>query len=106
MLYELRQYHVLPGKQAAWVQMMEEEIIPFQVSKGMVILGSFIGEEDDSVYVWLRRFADEEERVRLYEAVYESEHWKTNVGPRVRELIDREGHQITRLTPTAKSPLQ
>ncbi len=106
MLYELRRYHVLPGKQAEWVKLMEEEIIPFQVSKGMVILASFVGEEEESIYVWMRRFVDEAERVRLYEAVYESDHWKTNIGPRVVQLIDREQHQITRLTPTGKSPLQ
>ncbi len=49
--YELRQYKVLPGKMAEWVRIMEEEIIPFQVSKGMVVCGSFRGETDDSVYV-------------------------------------------------------
>jgi len=54
--YELRQYKVLPGKIDEWVKIMEQEIIPFQVSKGMVICGSFRGETDNSVYVWLRRF--------------------------------------------------
>jgi len=28
---------------------MEEEIIPFQVSKGMLITGSYRGEKDDGV---------------------------------------------------------
>ena len=46
--YELRQYHVRPGKSAQWVKIMEEEIIPFQVSKGMVICGSFRGETDEN----------------------------------------------------------
>ena len=71
--YELRQYHVLPGKMASWVKMMEEEIIPFQVAKGMVVTGSFSGETDDSVFVWMRRFNSEAEREALYKAVYESE---------------------------------
>ena len=44
--YELRQYKVRPGKIDEWVKIMEEEIIPFQVSKGMVICGSFRGETD------------------------------------------------------------
>lgn len=106
MLYELRQYHIRPGRQAEWVKLMEEEVIPFQVSKGMVILGSFTGEADESVYVWLRRFVDEAERERLYEAVYQSDHWKTNIAPRIPDLMDREQMRITRLAPTAKSPLQ
>ena len=45
--YELRQYFVRPGKMNEWVKIMEEEIIPFQVSKGMVICGSFRGETDE-----------------------------------------------------------
>ena len=71
--YELRQYKVRPDKMDAWVRIMEEEIIPFQVSKGMVICGSFRGETDDSAYVWLRRFESEAEREALYKAVYESD---------------------------------
>ena len=53
--YELRQYKILPGKMNEWLKLMEETIIPFQVSKGMVITSSFRGEDDDSVYVWTRR---------------------------------------------------
>ncbi len=60
--YELRQYFVRPGKMDEWVKIMEEEIIPFQVSKGMVICGSFRGETDESAYFWLRRFNNEAER--------------------------------------------
>ena len=60
--YELRQYFVRPGKMNEWVKIMEEEIIPFQVSKGMVICGSFRGEKDESAYFWLRRFNSEAER--------------------------------------------
>src|SRR6266852_8147454 len=54
MFFELRQYHIRPGQRDKWVRCMEEEIIPFQVKMGMVILGSFVGEEDESVYVWIR----------------------------------------------------
>ena len=73
---ELRQYKVLPGKLDEWVRIMEDEIIPFQVSKGVVICGSFCGETDESVYVWLRRFESEAECEALYKAVYESDYWK------------------------------
>ena len=102
--YELRQYKVLPGKLEGWVKIMEEEIIPFQVSKGMVITGSFYGETDPSVYIWLRRFESEEQRVAQYAAVYESDHWKTKISPRVPEYLDRSGMVITRIIPTALSP--
>jgi hypothetical protein len=104
--YELRQYKVLPGKLEEWVRIMEEEIIPFQVAKGMVITGSFHGEADPSIYVWLRRFESEEQRAALYAAVYESDFWKTKVAPRVPEYLDRSAIVVTRIVPTSKSVAQ
>ncbi len=104
--YELRQYPVLAGKMDEWVRFMEEEIIPFQVSKGMVITGSYRGEDDDTVYVWTRRFESEAERETLYAAVYESDHWKNEVAPKVPELIDRSGIKVTRIVPTSRSVSQ
>jgi hypothetical protein len=102
--YELRQYKIVPGKMDEWVKLMEEEIIPFQVAKGMVITGSYRGEDDDTIYVWMRRFETEEERERLYEAVYQSDHWKNDISPRVGELMDGPPVSVTRVVPTTKSP--
>ena len=62
MLFELRRYETTPGTRDRLVEVMEAEIIPFQTSKGVVILGSFVAEEDPNVYVWLRRFENEEHR--------------------------------------------
>jgi NIPSNAP len=104
--YELRQYFVRPGKMNEWVKIMEEEIIPFQVSKGMVICGSFRGETDESCYIWIRRFDSEEERKALYKAVYETDHWKTKIDPRIPECLDREKMHIQRIVPTSRSTMQ
>jgi hypothetical protein len=106
VLFELRQYRMRPGKKEAWLKLADEEIIPFQTEKGMVIIGSWVGEKEDDLYVWIRRFDSEEERVRLYEAVYQSDHWKSVIGPRVPELIDREGTVVTRLNPTPHSVIR
>jgi hypothetical protein len=106
VFFELRQYRTMPGQRANWVRFMEEVIIPFQFAQGMVILGSFTGQEDDDLYVWIRRFASEEERVRLYEAVYQSDRWKNEIGPRVPEMIDVKQIKVTRIDATAKSILQ
>ena len=104
--YELRQYTIRPGKMAAWLELMEGEIIPFQVGKGMVITGSFRGETDESVYVWIRRFENEAEREKLYAAVYQSDHWKNVISPRVGDLIDREKIKVQRIVPTRLSTAQ
>ena len=106
MIFELRQYTIRPGQREKWVKCMEEEIIPFQVSKGMVICGSFRGETDDSAYVWLRRFESEAEREVLYKAVYETDHWKTKIAPRVPDCLDRAAMVVTRIIPTAKSTVR
>ena len=103
MFFELRQYRTKPGQRDKWVKYMEEVIIPFQVSKGMVILGSFVGQEEDDLYVWIRRFDSEEERKRLYQAVYESDYWKNDVAPNIPAMLDREAIKVTRIEATPKS---
>lgn len=85
---------------------MEEVIIPFQVSKGMVVSGSFVGEEEDDLYVWIRRFDSEEERERLYEAVYESDTWKNDISDKVGAMLDRDKTIVTRIEPTPKSVIR
>ena len=104
--YELRQYKIRPGKMDEWVEFMEHTIIPFQISKGMVITGSYRGEEDDSIYIWTRRFKSEREREQLYASVYESEYWRNEVSPKVGDLIDRDAIIVTRIIPTPKSVAQ
>ena len=106
MFFELREYHCWPGKREEWVKMMEGEIIPYQVAKGMVITGSFIGEQDEDTYIWIRRFESEEERERLYQAVYQNDYWQKEMSPRIGELLDRSKMKITRLTATPISAMQ
>ena len=106
MLFELRQYTIEPGQRERFVQLMEEKIIPFQTSKGMVILGSFVAEEDDQTYVWIRRFRSEEEREQLYDAVYNSDYWRDEIAPSVGEMMNRETINVTRLNATSRSPIQ
>ena len=106
MFFELRQYRMRPGQEANWVNYMEEVIIPFQISKGMVILGSFVGEEEEDLYVWIRRFESEEQRERLYEAVYESDTWKNEIAPKIPDMMDRSQIKVTRLEATPRSVIQ
>lgn len=106
MFFELRQYRTFPGKRDEWVRFMEEVIIPFQVSKGMVIVGSFVGEQEDDLYIWIRRFASEEERVAQYQAVYETDYWKNEIAPQVSAMLDRPRMVITRIEATPKSVIR
>jgi hypothetical protein len=106
MFFELRQYRMQPGKQQEFAEFMDTVVVPFQRARGMVIVGNFIGEDDESVYVWIRRFRDEAERLAQYEAVYQSQEWKTQIAPRLPDLMDRSQIVVTRLTATEKSVIQ
>lgn len=106
MFFELRQYRVKPEKREEWVKLMEEKIIPFQISQGMVVIGSFVGAEEADLYIWIRRFESEEERKALYARVYESDYWKNEIAPRTGDMLDRERMVITRLVATPKSVIQ
>ena len=106
VFFELRQYRTHPGQRENWVKFMEEVIIPFQVAQGMTIMGSYTGQEEDDLYVWIRRFDSEAQREALYKAVYETDYWKTKIAPRVPECLDRENNVITRIVPTPKSTVQ
>ena len=104
--FELRQYRLRPGQREAWIKFVEEEMVPYQSSKGMVIVGTFLGEEDKDLFVWIRRFESEEERERQYEAVYQNDAWQNELGPRVGELIDRDQIKVTRIEAMPKSVLR
>ena len=57
------------------------------------------GEDNDSVYVWIRRFESEAERERLYDEVYGSDYWKEDVSPRLSSMLNREAMVVTRQFP-------
>jgi dTDP-4-dehydrorhamnose reductase len=106
MFFELRQYRTKPGQRENWVKFAEEQIIPFQIAQGMVIVGSWTGETEDDLFVWMRRFDNEEERVRLYAAVYDSDHWKNTIAPQIPAMLDREKIVVTRIEPTSRSVIR
>ena len=106
MFFELREYRTKPGQRENWVRFMEETIIPFQTGKGMVIVGSFVGEEEDDLYIWVRRFESEEQRERLYEAVYESDTWKNDIAPTIPDMMQRDKIVVRRIESTPLSVIQ
>lgn len=106
MIYELRQYRVKKGKMAQWLRLMHEEILPFQVSKGMAIPGMFTAVKEKDLFIWFRRFRNEAERKRQYKAVYDTDHWKNVIQPKVEAVLYVPRIVVTDLAPTAKSILQ
>ena len=106
MFFEYRQYRIKDGRRDEWVRLMDEEVIPIQISKGMVVVGSFTGETEPDLYVWIRRFESEEQRVELYKAVYESDQWLSVLKPKIDTMLDRSRIVVTRIVPTSKSVIR
>ena len=106
MFFELRDYTAKPGQRDRLVKLMEEEIIPFQASQGIVVVGSFTARDEEDRYIWIRRFASEEERKRMYDAVYQSEHWQNDIAPLVEEVLYRDRMKVTIIEATASSVLR
>jgi hypothetical protein len=104
MFFELRQYRLHPGKRDEWVRIMEERIIPGQTAKGAVIVGSFVAPEEDDLYVWMRRFENEEQFKAFSSAYYGSDEWKNELQPAANEMI--ASTSVTRIEATPKSVLQ
>jgi hypothetical protein len=106
MLFELRQYRIKDGQRDQWVNLMEEKIIPFQTSKGVVVVGSFVAQEEEDLYVWIRRFENDDERKRLYKEIYESDYWINEIKPLSGKMLDRERIVNTLLEATSKSVIR
>ena len=104
--FELRQYKIRRGKTKEWLRMFDEEIMPFEVARGVVPSGLWHGETDPSVFIWMRRFNSEVERVRLCKAVYEDPYWLNELVPRIDKLVDRKKTVVQRLVPNRKSSVQ
>lgn len=105
-LFELRYYTTRPGKRQEFADLMDRVIIPFNTARGVQVIGSFIDAEHEDIYIWVRRFEDEDHRVRAYEDIYQDPEWTAEIGPAVGDLMFRERAVITRALPTAGSPLQ
>jgi len=100
----IAEWRLLPtqGKMAEWLEFMEGTIIPFQLAQGMTVTSSSTGEGPDAdSYIWTRKFESEAEREELY-ALYQSDVWTQEIGPKTPDFIDRSNIKVTRVAPTPK----
>jgi hypothetical protein len=106
MIIELREYKIKEGRRDDFFDLLQRDIIPYQIKKGMAIIGCFKAIEDEDLVIWLRRFQNEEERERLYIEVYESEFWLTQIKPQTDEMLDRPKMKVTLMEAGEISPIQ
>jgi hypothetical protein len=103
MFLELREYRVRPGQRDAFVRVMDEMVIPFQRSKGMIIVGSYVSLEEEDLYVWLRRFESEEQRKKLYDDVYGDSYWKNEIKTALGDMLLKDTVKVRLLEATPGS---
>ena len=105
--FELRQYRIQPGQMQRWVKFFDEVIVPYQVSRGMIVVGSWQGQgEDDDLFVWIRRFESEEDYERIRKNTYETDEWRNDMSPSVGEMMIRDKIVVARLEATPLSILR
>lgn len=97
MFFELRFYPIYPGKMNEWLKQMKDVVIPYQASMGMDFVGSFISLDNPDEYIWIRRFENDEERKRIYRAMYENDVWIKEIAPKNEEMVDRENIRVIRM---------
>ena len=70
----------------------------------MEVIEAYAASRTPSILACLAQMTDEDHRKACYAAVYESDHWKTEIAPKFAGVLKRETIQVTRLVPTALSP--
>ncbi|WP_339387056.1 hypothetical protein [Vibrio caribbeanicus] len=97
---ELREYRIKPGKTKEWLDWMREEIFPYQISKGMNILDTYLRTDENGrdYFVWLREFESESSRQTIYLQTY-NDWWIKEVRPRVFSLIDEDSVSVKLIQP-------
>ena len=79
---------------------MREEIVPYQIAKGMNILDTYLRTDENGrdYFVWLREFESESSRQTIYQQTYNN-WWIKEVRPRVLSLIDEDSISVKLIQP-------
>ena len=72
---ELRQYTLKPGQRDALIELFDREFVESQEALGMTLMGQFRDRRNADRFVWLRGFADMEQRHKVLDAFYSGPVW-------------------------------
>jgi NIPSNAP len=75
-IVELRQYTLMPGSTAAFIELFEDHLFAPQEALGMRLLGIFTRPDADDKFVWLRGFPARAGRKHALEEFYYGPVWK------------------------------
>lgn len=103
MIYEIRWYEARPGRRDELVALMDQKVIPFMESFGIVVVGSYRDVHNEAGYVWIRRFDDEAHAASRTAEAYGNHRWTDELHDAVLQLMDPHHAVITKVESSAGS---
>ena len=97
MMYELRQYTMVPGRRDDFVEIFDREFVESQEALGIRVVGQFRDMDRADRYVWMRAYADMATRERALNAFYDGPVWAEHSG--AANATMSEWHDVLLLTP-------
>ncbi|MBI3953240.1 MAG: NIPSNAP family protein [Chloroflexi bacterium] len=101
-VHELRIYTINRGMMDAWLACFQKDVAPLSKQFGIPIVASWTN-TDRTEFIWVRTFADEDDRKRRTESLYGSSAWE-QMKDRVRSHIAKT--EVRAVEPTSFSPLK
>lgn len=87
---ELRQYTLHPGRRDTLIDLFEREFVESQEAAGITLIGLFRDLDDPNRFVWLRGFADMEQRRQALAAFYDGPVWAAHREAANATMIDSD----------------
>ena len=90
MIFELRQYTLVPGRRDVLVDLFDRVLVAGQEATGMRIVGQFRDEDRPDRFVWVRGFPDMAERHRSLCAFYGGPVWRAHRDAANATMVDSD----------------
>ncbi|MFI7227637.1 NIPSNAP family protein [Nonomuraea angiospora] len=90
MIYELRQYTLLPGRRDTLIELFEREFVETQEATGMRVTGTFRVQGAPDRFAWLRAFPSMAARKDALEAFYGGPAWRAHRDAANATMIDSD----------------
>ncbi|MFC1761181.1 NIPSNAP family protein [Planctomycetota bacterium] len=84
-IIEVRVYKVAAGKMDEWERFFHDKLVEPQEKAGIKILTAYCTLGDENLFVWSRQFSGKANMAEERAAFYQSDLWKNNLRPELKE---------------------
>ena len=84
-IIEVRVYKVAEGKMEEWERFFHDKLVEPQEEAGIKILTAYRTLGDEDLFVWSRQFSSKANMAKERAAFYQSDLWKKNLHPELKE---------------------